>query len=190
MKTYEPAKAASLLKTGPSGRVYHFIKEHEVGPKTLADARWMENLVADNVLQVVTDLTPEEKKSEKPEPKVEKKAVTSKDVLPELEDKKILRDPGRKTKEQKDAEIKLAKQNEEAKKVAEEKKEDKVEFEDEQQQEFLEFIKSHRGKSYDDLVKEIKLEYNKDPLVELAEKFGVDSEGTKAEIASRILDIL
>lgn len=192
MKTYEPAKAASILKTGPSGKTYHFMKDKELGPETLADQRWMDNLTADGVLRVVTDNTPPSKKEPKPE-KPDKKVVTSDDVLPELQPKTVKRDPGRRTKEQKEAEEKLAKQVEAAEKKAAEneaKAEAEPTFADEQQQEFYEFVKSLRGKNFDGMIDAIKAEYLKEPLVELAEKFEVESEGKKADIIANILDKL
>lgn len=189
MKTYEPTKAASILKTGPSGKTYHFIKEHEVGPHSLADERWMENLVSLGVLQVVTNDREEAKVEEKPQ----KKVMTAKDVLPshlsekQPEKKKI----GRKTKEEKEAEEKVAKQNEKAEKEAKEKSLDGPEFEDEQQQEFVAFVKTLRGKDYDQMVDAIYAEYLKDYVVEVGEKFDVETDDrTKREIIQDILDKL
>src|SRR6056297_2606034 len=142
MKTYEPSKAASILKSGPSGETYHFIKGHEIGPHTLADERWMNNLVSLGTLRVVTN-----DRVEKTEEKPKKKVITAKDVLPDLPEKSSKKKIGRKTKEEKEAEEKVAKQNEEAEKKAKENALDEPEFEDEQQQAFFEFVKTLREKT-------------------------------------------
>jgi len=181
MRTFEPAKASSYIKTSPKGIRYTFKKGVPTEPETRFDEMWMDELVASKMLVCVSDPT------KNPTPRVNplQRRTTMKDFFPGREEKKVVREKGYKTESDKAAEIAVAKSQE---KLREQNPLVEEKFEDEEIQKFFVFLKTLRGKNEREMNEAIYAKYLKDNVVDLCERLKLGSVGKKDELIQNLID--
>jgi hypothetical protein len=181
MRTFEPKKAVSFIKSSPSGERYTFKRGIPVEPSTRFDEIWMDQLVSAGMLKCVSD------PAKNPKAKVNpmQRRTTTEDFFPNRVEKEVPREKGYKTKSDREAELKVKKTQE---KLRAENPPEEVSFEDEKVQEFFVFLKTLRGKNEREMNEAIYGKYLKDPLVDLCERLKLDSVGKKDELITRLID--
>lgn len=184
MRLYEPAQAVSYTKLGPTCYKYKFQKGTPIGANSREDEMWMDTLVANEMLVCVKDTNPAPVR-EVPQIPVKEPGLTVADILPHTKPD-IVRKKGYQTNEEFEAKIAVAKSEEKMAELG--KNQERILFDDQDKQDFYDFLKMQIGESEEEIIASIKAEYLEEHLVILCEKFGLDSKGEKIELITRLVD--
>lgn len=186
MRQYEPAHASSYTKLGPDNR-YKFAKGTPTGALTREDEMWMDLLVVSGMLVCVKDTNPKPVREvpEVPTKTIETPVLTKADILPQTKPP-IAREKGYQTHEEFAAKIEVAKAVEKMEETDE--SQERVLFDNQEVQDFYDFLKTLLGESVDEMAMSVKAEYFKPALVSLCGILELDKEGTEFELARRLID--
>lgn len=186
MRQYEPACASSYTKLGPDNR-YRFEKGVPTGALTREDEMWMDLLVVSGMLVCVKDTNPKPVREvlEVPAKNIETPVLTKADILPQTKPP-IAREKGYQTHEEFAAKIEVAKAVEKIEEIDE--SQERILFDNQEVQDFYDFLTTLLGESVDEMAMSVKAEYFKPALVSLCGILKLDKEGTEFELARRLID--
>lgn len=186
MKLFEPAKAISFTKLGPGplSIMYKFQKGVPIGGQSRKDEIWMGSLEASGMLVCVKNTNPQPMRKAPSRPAKEP-GLTTADLLPHTKPE-VIRKKGYQTNRDFEARIAVAASEERMRLLGEAQK--KVKFDNQDIQDFSDFLEMQIGESEPNIIAAINAEYLEEPLINLCNKLELDTDGDKKELIANLID--